>query len=120
MTRTLKMNFLYSLYLCSPSLSPSLPLPLSTLYSPDIVPLIRAQALHSYQTLFCRSCFRYDCFLHGWQPTPPPTTHLSNTEAQPRKTPCGSNCFMNLFPVCMYDVPPINRTPSSLSGHLSY
>ncbi|CAI8039119.1 Histone-lysine N-methyltransferase EZH2 [Geodia barretti] len=66
---------------------------------PDIPPLSRSQALHSYQTLFCRCCYKYDCFLHGWHPTPPPTTHLSHPEAQPKKTPCGPNCFLHLFSV---------------------
>jgi histone-lysine N-methyltransferase EZH2 len=64
---------------------------------PGIPPLSRTQALHSYQTLFCRCCYKYDCFLHGWHPTPPPTTHLTQPEAQPRKTPCGPNCFLHLF-----------------------
>lgn len=61
--------------------------------SPDIAPLSRAQALHSYQTLFCCRCFKYDCFLHGSFPLP--TTRVASPESQPRKTPCGDNCFLH-------------------------
>ena len=34
-------------------------------YSTDISPLTRQQALHSYQALFCRRCYKYDCYKHG-------------------------------------------------------
>ena len=71
--------------------SPPLPSPLS----PTIAPLSRIQALHSYQTLFCRRCFKYDCFLHGWHPAPPTPSHLTHPDAQPRKTPCGPDCFLH-------------------------
>lgn len=32
----------------------------------DAQPVTRQVALHSYHLLFCRICYRYDCFIHGW------------------------------------------------------
>ena len=63
--------------------------------SPTIAPLLRSQALHSFQTLFCRRCYKYDCFLHGWYPNPSNPARIPNSESQPRKTPCGPNCFLH-------------------------
>ena len=63
-------------------------------HSPNITPLTRVDALHSYQTLFCRRCFKYDCFSHGWYPAPPAPTP-SSTQSQPQKEPCGEHCFLH-------------------------
>lgn len=64
------------------------------LLSPNIAPLSRSEALHSYQSLFCRRCFKYDCFLHGWHLTPPPPPKPRYQESQPKKTACGADCFI--------------------------
>eukprot|EP00731_Ephydatia_muelleri_P024839 Em0016g1110a len=68
---------------------------LPNLDDPTIAPLQRSQALHSFQTLFCRRCFKYDCFLHGWCPNASNPARVPNSESQPRKTPCGPNCFLH-------------------------
>uniref|UniRef100_A0A8D0GI74 [histone H3]-lysine(27) N-trimethyltransferase n=1 Tax=Sphenodon punctatus TaxID=8508 RepID=A0A8D0GI74_SPHPU len=53
----------------------------------------REQALHSFHTLFCRRCFKYDCFLHPFHPTPS-VCKRKNKESKIETEPCGSDCFL--------------------------
>ncbi|XP_067397484.1 histone-lysine N-methyltransferase EZH1 isoform X2 [Emydura macquarii macquarii] len=53
----------------------------------------REQSLHSFHTLFCRRCFKYDCFLHPFHATPNVYKRKSR-EIKIEADPCGTDCFL--------------------------
>ncbi|XP_022111157.1 histone-lysine N-methyltransferase EZH2-like isoform X2 [Acanthaster planci] len=66
----------------------------------------REQTMHSFHTLFCRRCFKYDCFLHPYHPTPS-QTKPKTSEVRQETEPCGPDCFM------LQPKEPVNSPPST-------
>ncbi|XP_062988550.1 histone-lysine N-methyltransferase EZH1 isoform X1 [Elgaria multicarinata webbii] len=73
----------------------------------------REQALHSFHTLFCRRCFKYDCFLHPFHATPN-VYKRKNRETKIEMEPCGLDCFLWLEGAKEYAV--LHNPRSKCSG----
>uniref|UniRef100_A0A4Y6EQX1 [histone H3]-lysine(27) N-trimethyltransferase n=1 Tax=Brachionus koreanus TaxID=1199090 RepID=A0A4Y6EQX1_9BILA len=56
----------------------------------------REQIMHSFHTLFCRRCFKYDCFIHRYkQPLPTNTDGSKNRDNIPiDNKPCSQDCYL--------------------------
>ncbi|XP_015782316.1 histone-lysine N-methyltransferase E(z)-like [Tetranychus urticae] len=52
----------------------------------------REQTMHSFHTLFCRRCYKYDCFLHHNYTKPQPKP----SDIKPAFEPCGPDCYLHM------------------------
>ena len=61
----------------------------------------REQTLHSFHTLFCRRCYKYDCFIHKYKQPLPKNNHspLSNSPTKKfeflkiNEKSCSNDCY---------------------------
>ena len=84
-------------YLGSPKKNPDADSdPGPSLDDPSLPALPKQQLLHSFSTLFCRRCYKYDCFLHSW--TPGPAALPASLPSVPPTSPCCTDCYLSAEP----------------------
>lgn len=62
---------------------------------PDAISTTKERTMHSFHTLFCRRCYKYDCFLHAIKSGPFRTKRKALLDVHDTK-PCGDDCYMYL------------------------
>lgn len=86
----------------------------------------REKALNSFQTLFCRRCFLYDCIAHVFYP---PIYKPEEEDFSRYNGPCGKDCFINIdsgsrefipIPGHLQDEHPKISLSSIKTGHFTF
>ncbi|OQR71039.1 histone-lysine N-methyltransferase-like [Tropilaelaps mercedesae] len=54
----------------------------------------REQSMHSFKALFCRRCYKYDCFLHSQGSVPQHKRRYYDMKVD--SEPCGDKCYLHL------------------------
>ncbi|XP_068688904.1 histone-lysine N-methyltransferase EZH2-like [Montipora foliosa] len=80
--------------------------------SPKAQSVSREQSLHSFHMLFCRRCYKYDCFMHGWRTLPTQIKRKSPVDLQ-ETNPCGTDCYVHVKHLHEGDDP--SKTSESVS-----
>lgn len=62
---------------------------------PDAISTTKERTMHSFHTLFCRRCYKYDCFLHGIKAGPFKNKRKNLYDVHDT-SPCGDDCYMHL------------------------
>jgi histone-lysine N-methyltransferase EZH2 len=67
----------------------------------EVILASREQTLHSFHTLFCRRCYKYDCFLHKYK-QPLPINNVNYNKAKKSENlkfsdkPCSPDCYKSV------------------------
>lgn len=59
---------------------------------PNAKSVLRDQTMHSFHTLFCRRCYKYDCFLHPYKPSA--SMIGKRLEARQEIESCSAECYL--------------------------
>ena len=76
-------------------------------------------AIHSYKSLLCRRCFKYDCPLHN-DPFVDEPAKVDKEEVPLPSKPCGPDCFLHLPSVRGLMSPLTPRSTNKSNTELSY